>query len=181
MREQHGFTLVELIVTVAISALMLSMAVPSLDGLLSGARQTGAINDFVTSVHRARSTAITENTRVTLCPSRSGADCEKVAWSDGWIAFADVDSDQSVDASDKIISIAAATPGVTIQSPEFPNGLLYRPNGRVTGDTETAGIFGSFTVCDNRGIRSGKVMIVDFSGRPRLSETNPDGTAPNCG
>jgi type IV fimbrial biogenesis protein FimT len=181
MQKQHGFTLVELMATVAISALMLSMAVPALDGLLSGARQTGAINDFVTSVHRARSTAITENTRVTLCPSSNGEDCEKVAWSDGWIAFADADSDQIVDASEKIISIASGTPGVTIRSPEFANGLLYRPNGRVTGDAETVGVFGSFTVCDNRGVRSGKVMIVDFSGRPRLSETNPDGTAPNCG
>ena len=181
MQKQHGFTLVELMVAVAISAIALSMAVPALDGFLSGARQTGAINDFVTSVHRARSTAITENTRVTLCPSRSGSNCEDVAWHEGWIAFADEDSDYAVDNSEKIVSIASAAHGVTIKSAEFPNGLLYRPNGRVTNDDETAGTFGAFTVCDNRGHRDAKVMIVDFSGRPTLSETNPDGSLPNCG
>ena len=181
MHKQHGFTLIELMISVAIAALTLSMAVPALGGFLSGARQTGAINDFVTSVHRARSTAISKNTRVTLCPSRSGSECEDVAWHEGWIAFADTDSDHTVDDSEKIISIASATVGVTIQTSEFASGLHYRPNGRATKDDETAGIFGAFTVCDDRGVRRAKVMIVDFSGRPRLSETNADGTAPHCG
>ena len=181
MRRQQGFTLVELLGTVAIAAITLSLAVPALDGFLSGARQTGAINDFVTSVHRARSTAITENTRVTLCPSRSGSTCEDVAWHNGWIVFADENSDQVVDDSDKIISIASAITGVTIESAEFASGLLYRPNGRLTSDDETAGTFGAFTVCDNSGKRRAKVMIVDYSGRPTLSETKPDGSLPNCG
>ena len=180
MRKQHGFTLVELMVAVAISAIALSLAVPALDGFLSGARQTGAINDFVTSVHRARSTAITENRRVTLCPSRSGSNCEDVAWHEGWIAFADDDSDQIIDDNEKVISIASTATGVTIESSEFASGLLYRPNGRISSDDETAGTFGAFTVCDNRGNRRAKVMIVDFSGRPHLSETNADGSAPNC-
>ena len=180
MRKQQGFTLVELMVTLAVSAIALSMAVPALDSFLSGARQTGAINDFVTSVHRARSTAITENRRVTLCPSRTGSNCEDVAWHDGWIAFADDDSDQVVDDNEKVISIASATAGVTIKSSEFAGGLQYRPNGRISNDDETAGTFGAFTVCDNRGNRRAKVMVVDFSGRPNLSETNPDGSAPDC-
>lgn len=181
MHKQHGFTLVELMVAVAISAIALSMAVPALDGFLSGARQTGAINDFVTSVHRARSTAITDNTRITLCPSSDGANCEDAKWHEGWIAFADVDNDYTVDENEKVVSVASAAVGVTIESSEFASGLLYRPNGRVTSDDETAGTFGSFTVCDNRGNRRAKVMIVDFSGRPHLSDTNADGSAPNCG
>ena len=98
MRRQNGFTLIELLIAMALTALLLSMAVPAMNVFTSNARQTGAINDFVSSMHLARSTAITTNTRVTLCASASGNDCDGVAWTDGWIVFGDPDSDQDVDA-----------------------------------------------------------------------------------
>lgn len=179
MKAESGFTLIELMIAVALTGLLLSMAVPAMTMFVSNARQTGAINDFVSSMHAARSTAITTNTRVTICPSAGGNDCEAVTWDQGWIVFGDRDSDRVVDAGEAIVSAGAGTDGLAIQSSEFPQFLMYRPNGRVM-NAALDGSSGEFTVCDNRGADHAKVLIVDLSGRPRLSEYLADGSPPAC-
>lgn len=179
MRRQDGFTLIELMIAVALTALLMSMAVPAMDLFVSNARQTGAINDFVSSMHLARSTAITTNTRVTLCPSANGVTCEAIDWDRGWIVFADLDSDQIVDLNETITSKSEGINNLSIESVEFANFLLYRPNGRVM-NAAINGSAGEFTVCDNRGAGHAKVMIIELSGRPRLSKKLADGSAPTC-
>lgn len=177
--RQHGFTLIELMIAIALTGLLLSMAVPAMDLFVSNARQTSAINDFVSSMHIARSTAITTNTRVTLCPSANGVTCENIDWDRGWIVFADLDSDQIVDLNETITSKTAGVDDLSIGSVEFANFLLYRPNGRVM-NAAVNGSAGEFTVCDERGADHAKVMIIELSGRPRLSEKLADGSAPSC-
>jgi type IV fimbrial biogenesis protein FimT len=179
MRRENGFTLIELMIAVGLTGLLLSMAVPALDIFVSNARQTGAINDFVSSIHQARSTAITTNARVTICPSAGGANCEAVGWSEGWIVFSDPDSDRFVDADERIIAASGSVVGLTIQSAEFGTFLMYRPNGRVM-NAALNGSSGAFTVCDDRGAAHAKVMILDLSGRPSLSRTMVDGSSPSC-
>ena len=179
MRRENGFTLIELMIAVGLTGLLLSMAVPALDIFVSNARQTGAINDFVSTIHQARSTAVTTNTRVTICPSAGGTDCESVGWNAGWIMFSDPDSDRKVDTDETVLSASGAVDGLTIQSSEFGTFLMYRPNGRVM-NASLNGSSGAFTVCDDRGASHAKVMIIDLSGRPRLSRTMADGTTPSC-
>jgi type IV fimbrial biogenesis protein FimT len=179
MNREKGFTLIELMIAVGLAALLLSMAVPALDMFTSNARQTGAINDFVSSMHVARSTAITTNFRVTVCASAGGTNCETVSWDQGWIVFGDRDSDQAVDGDEVIVAASDGIDGLSIQSGEFGQFLMYRPNGRVM-NASVNGNSGQFTVCDNRGTEYAKVLIVDLSGRPRLSKYLADGTAPVC-
>jgi len=179
MRSNGGFTLIELMIAIALVAILLATAVPALDDLTNNARQTGAVNEFIAAIHMARNTAITTNSRVTMCPSAGGVNCELTAWDNGWIVFGDRNSNGSLDAGETIVTASAALDGLTIQSGQFPQFLSYRPNGRamtaaVTGNT------GEFAVCDNRGVEHAKVVIVDLSGRPRISSTRADGTAPNC-
>lgn len=179
MRRQRGFTLIELMIAVGLTGLLLSMAVPAMDIFVSNARQTGAFNDFVSTIHQARSAAVTTNTRVTMCPSAGGDDCESVGWDRGWIAFADLDSDRNVDNDETIIVASGPVEGLTIASGEFATFMTYRPNGRVM-NASLNGSSGAFTLCDKRGADSAKVMIIDLSGRPRYSETMADGSAPSC-
>jgi len=179
MRRQSGFTLIELLIAIAVTGLLLSMSVPAMDLFVSNARQTSAINDFVSSMHIARSTAITTNTRVTLCPSANGVTCEASNWDRGWIVFADLDSDQIVDINETVTSKTGGIDNLSIESAEFPNFLLYRPNGRVM-NAAVNGSAGEFTVCDERGADRAKVMIIELSGRPRLSKKLADGSAPGC-
>lgn len=179
MRQQRGFTLIELMIGIGLMALLLSMAVPALDLFVSNARQTGAVNDFVSSMHLARSAAITTNTRVTICASSNGASCQPVDWDQGWIVFSDLDSDQSLDNDENIISQSAAIDELSIQSNEFSRFIMYRPNGRVM-NASVDGNSGQFIVCDDRGADRAKVLIVDLSGRPRVSKTLADGSSPSC-
>jgi type IV fimbrial biogenesis protein FimT len=179
MRRDSGFTLIELMIAVALVAILLATAVPALDDFTNDARQTGAINDFISSIHIARNTAITTNSRVTMCASASGANCEAASWDSGWIVFADLNSNGSLDAGETIASASAAVDGLNIQSGEFPAALMYRPNGRAMTNALT-GNSGEFTVCDFRGAEHAKVILVELSGRPRMSETKANGTSPSC-
>lgn len=179
MRRQGGFTLIELMIAVGLTGLLLSMAVPAMDVFVSNARQTGAFNDFVSTIHQARSTAVTTNTRVTICPSSNGTNCEAVSWNNGWIMFADPDSDRNVDVNETVIAANGPVDGLTMVSSEFATFVMYRPNGRVM-NASLNGSSGAFTLCDKRGADHAKVMIIDLSGRPRLSKTMADGSAPSC-
>ena len=106
MRQEHGFTLIEMMVGIGLMALLLSMAVPALQMFSNNARQTGAVNDFVSSMHAARSTAITTNSRVTVCPSITGLGCAAVSWDQGWIVFTDPNSDQIFDVGETSFHMA---------------------------------------------------------------------------
>lgn len=179
MRREQGFTLIELMIAVGLTGLLLSMAVPALDMFISNARQTGAINDFVSTIHQARSTAVTTNARVTICPSSTGAGCENVSWDQGWMAFADPDSDRVVDPGETILATAEGVDGLNITSSEFSAFMTYRPNGRVA-NASVNGSAGAFTVCDRRGASRARVMLVELSGRPRQSKKLADGSTPTC-
>ena len=179
MRRDDGFTLIELMIAIALVAILLATAVPALDDFTNDARQTGAINDFISSIHLARNTAITTNSRVTMCASASGTNCELTSWDSGWIVFGDLNNNGAVDAGENIVSAAVAVEGLSVQSGEFPASLMYRPNGRAMTAALT-GNSGEFTVCDFRGADYAKVILVEISGRPRMSEKKANGLPPSC-
>lgn len=179
MKRENGFTLIELMITLAVAGLVLSMAVPALNSFTNNSKRSSAVNDFVSSMHLARNTAITTNSRVTICASSDAADCEVVTWDSGWIVFNDINSNQSVDAGEAIVGSSDGLDSVTVQSGEYGNFMMYRPNGRAMNATVN-GNSGEFTVCDTRGAGHAKVIIVELSGRPRLSDYQADGQPPAC-
>ena len=77
------------------------------------------------------------------------------------------------------MSTADGVESLSVVSAEFPAFILYRPNGRVM-NASVNGSAGEFTVCDERGADRAKVMIIELSGRPRMSEKLADGSAPSC-
>ena len=180
MKRESGFTLLELMITLAIGGLLLSMAVPALQSFTNNSKRSSAVNDFVSSMHLARNTAITTNARVTICASSNTTSCENVAWNSGWIVFGDSNSNQSVDAGEVVFSATGRLDRVTLQSGQFGDFIMYRPNGRAM-NAAVNGNTGQFTVCDKRGPEYAKVVIVELSGRPRLSDHQTNGQPPVCG
>lgn len=108
-RRQAGFTLVELMVVVALVAIVASVATPSLRGMLVRNRTAAASNEFVSSVLRARSEAVSRNACVTLCRSTLEAtppQCDAGDdWRVGWIAFVNASCDAAATQpqSDRIV------------------------------------------------------------------------------
>ena len=179
MRRQKGFTLIELLTTIGIAALLISMAVPSMQTFSQNSRQTTAVNDLVSGMHLARNTAITTNTRVTICPSSNASSCQSVTWDKGFIAFVDRDSDQTVDADETIIRTGSAVETMTISSGQYSNYLMYRPNGRAMQAT-VGQTTGQFSACDQRGSAHAKMIQIDLSGRPRVLDAKADGISVSC-
>lgn len=93
MNRQHGFTLIELMITLAIAAIVLAIGVPSFQAMMRNNRVIANTNDFLSSLNLARSEAIKRGVgwRVVLCPG-TAAGCAGAAWGNGWIVFVDADA-----------------------------------------------------------------------------------------
>ncbi|WP_372015317.1 GspH/FimT family pseudopilin [Pseudoxanthomonas sp. 10H] len=88
MSRQRGFTLVELMVTVAVLAILVGLATPSFTSVINSNRLTSQANEFMADLQLARSEAVRRNRTVRLCRSADGATCAAGAgdWT-SWIVI----------------------------------------------------------------------------------------------
>jgi type IV fimbrial biogenesis protein FimT len=180
MTRQKGFTLIELLTTLGVATILLSVAIPGMQEFRKNSRQTGGINELVSGMRIARNTAITTNTRVTVCASENGSACQSVGWEKGWIAFVDQDADRTLDTDESVIRAGSGKDGLTIKSSQFSNNFVFRPNGRVMGASLSQNS-GQFTICDDRGVEDAKAIVIDFSGRPRsIHDASGSGLTLSC-
>jgi len=86
-RSEHGFTLVELMITIAILAIVMSLAVPAFRNMIQENRATTAANELVSALALARSEAIARNRPITVCRRKANtAECESgTNWGTGWL------------------------------------------------------------------------------------------------
>ena len=87
-----GFTIVELMVTVAVLAVLLALAVPNFNDASLSARLSSFANSLVASAQVARSEAIKRNSTIRLCASSDGATCDGADWEEGWIVLTQDDA-----------------------------------------------------------------------------------------
>lgn len=113
--RSRGLTLIELLVTLAVLVVLLTVAVPGMRNLVKNNRLVAATNALVTSLAYARSEAIKRGRPVTVCASSDGATCDGSPWQSGWIVFVDGATAGTVDGADAILRAhGGAADGVTI-------------------------------------------------------------------
>lgn len=84
----RGFTLVELVVTIAVLAISLSIAIPSFQNAILNSKLGSSADSLAASARLAHSEAIKRNAAVTLCVSSNGTSCATGGWEQGWIVLA---------------------------------------------------------------------------------------------
>ena len=88
--KRSGFTIVELMITLALGALILTLGVPAYQGLVERSQLTSNINQFISSLALARSEAVKRKQRIAICPSINGTTCDTSSngeYESGWIIY----------------------------------------------------------------------------------------------
>ena len=179
-RRACGFTLVELMITIAVAAILLALAAPSFTRLIANTRETSAVNSLLNALVYARNTALRSGEPVTVCPiaTPTAAACSASAdWNTGW----GVISAPAGAASVLLASGNLGARGVTVSASGGVIPLVFTPRGLVTG-LPAAGT-NLFTVCDNRGAAYARSVLVNTGGYVQTSHTpgqDPDGAALTC-
>lgn len=159
MRSNHpGFSLIELMVTIAVAAVLLAVAAPSFnDATLSG-KLTSYANNLVASAALARAESIKRNATVTLCVSSNGSSCASSgSWEDGWIVVLS-------DGTTIIQAQPTAVSGYKITEASSKRSLTFQPTG-VGATTAT------LTVCRATPTVGSQERVVSISATGRASVT----------
>ncbi len=160
----RGFTLVELMVSLLVLAILLGLAVPSFRDASLSSRLTGYANDLVSSVQIARSEAIKRNLTVTLCASVNGSTCAAgVGWEVGWIILAPRPS--SIATLDVVDRHEPLTDEFIIDEADGLTELTFPPT--VLGTTPA-----TFTVCREEPVgKQEREVTVTLSGATSVEIT----------
>jgi type IV fimbrial biogenesis protein FimT len=138
--RQRGFTLVELIVVLAILAIGVSFALPEMSTFLRRSEISNVTNELISGVNFARVEAIKRSAPVVLCPSNNGTTCTNTSgvWDDGYIVFVDANANgnrqtAATDGEDLIRYVGRFGRDVTVQSSGGASRVRFAPNGLMSG------------------------------------------------
>ena len=170
-RHQRGRTLVELVVALAIGAVLVALAMPAYHHWIARQEQSNAATALLAALSLARTEAMKRGLRVDLCPSDDGAVCSATGrWENGWIVFADADRNGHRGPAEDVVRVEAAMrPGVSIRG--------NKPVASYVSFTDTGHArlasgalqMGSFDIC-RRGQSLLQVVLAN-GGRARLQPT----------
>jgi type IV fimbrial biogenesis protein FimT len=165
MRRSHGVTLIELIMTLGVVAILASVAGPSFSDVRHNAGRTTTVNGFLHGLFLARSEAIKRGQVVTVCRSSDGSTCadnRAGEWQDGWMIFVNKDRDETPqrDADEDVLLVHEGWSGGTISSNR--GSYSFRPY-------QQAVVNGTIVFCDPRGSQHARAIIISHTGRPRVA------------
>ncbi|MCK5829678.1 MAG: GspH/FimT family pseudopilin [Methylococcales bacterium] len=169
--NNQGFTLLELMVTLAIAGIIMVIGIPSFNDTIKNTRLTSNINELVASLNYARSEAVKRNMLVSIKKSAT-------QWESGWNVFTDLNGDGNKGVGDIMLRTYGAVPSsFTLRG--SANSLTYQASGMLNGGTA---VF--FVLCDNSDgnnlpeARSSKLVIVNAVGRAGLGKDSDSNNIP---
>jgi len=175
MKKHSGFTILELVITVAIVAVLVAFAAPAVFDMVKNNRLRGQAFELVNAINLARGEAAKYKLPTVLCrvanPTASLPQCNTGTantWTTGYILFVDADDDAQLDSSETLLRAI---------EPPSGNQFAIKTNStcdrnlqiNTDGTTNEGGSVAQFTLCDDRGGKRGRRIDVLPVGRPRIS------------
>ena len=183
VRTQRGFTLTELMVTVAVAGVLAMVAVPNMRTFVQNGRLSSASNDLLRSFNLARTEAIKHQTNVAVCasalPTAAAPTCSYGAFN-GWIVFQDNNFTWQIpnDGQPIFERHVLLDTSVTVKTDKDGIGMYL-----ATGFASPAGVkrpTGNIVLCDIRGNQMvgtnsvERAVLIAASGRARVSAVGTD-------
>ena len=172
MKKKSGFTLLELIITVALIGIVTALALPGMRAFSQNDRLTTNINTMIGHLAYARSEAVKNSSQVSICISSNSTNCLGASWEDGWIVYVDADGNGSfvedTTTGEVILRANQALDHGNNFTSTYGNQVTYDNRGFVTAT-------GSFLLCDARSGDFGKTITISNTGRVRFED---DSTCP---
>jgi type IV fimbrial biogenesis protein FimT len=203
-RIHRGFTLIELMITVLVGVILVSLAIPSFETVFNSGRITGQANEFVATLQLARMEAIRRNAHVVVCPSANGTSCAATTavWT-GWIAFVDDGGasnnftnggnkaaasgdagDTKIDNGETVIRSGLVNTQLTVQSSAAIDGstggaITFHSDG-MARDVNGNPLTGSFSICmpTTHPQQNLSYVTINTGGRIAVIRHNGGGSCP---
>lgn len=188
--SQHGLTLIELMIGLAVGAVLLSLAIPNFASLVEKNRIAADTNSLATALNTARNAAVERETWIVLCPSdqpdATDAQCKTGAaaakdWSSGWLMYAFTtvtpsmnltQTDFDYQSSNTNYTLLQRNTGTYTQNVLNYNEaagdrhLIYRLDGTLKDASTTR-----FSICDSNKEATGKLITISAVGQTSISNT----------
>lgn len=173
MRCARGFTLLELVVTIAVLAVLTAVAFPSFESSFRTNRVATATNELLASLSLARSEAVRVNGTAGICASKDGSTCDD-KWESGWLEWRDNNGNGSLDQGEDVLGYTQAKKKIQIRS-ETNKPLVFDGHGRLKANNQSP-ITGSGQhlyikpdVC-TEGMKNQRKVTVNASGQIKISK-----------
>ncbi len=175
LRRLRGFTLVELMVVVAIAAILALMAAPSFTETINRTRRKTYSNQLFEDLAVARNEAIKRGVPVTVCPSTDGESCaDNDSWVTGWIVFVDVATTGERDAStEALLKFHEPLASGWTATKNGANYVTYGPLGIPLGVSNfTLAICPTSAACTDETDANQTNLVMNTLGRVRIDSYN---------
>lgn len=160
-----GFTLIELVVTLAVAGIIAAMAVPAMQAMVRSGRLSSVTEEMAAAMQVARSEAIRRSAMVTVCGSSDGTTCANSTDWDRWIIAGrnNVASDASGAEVIEVIRDTMVPPDVSLTGPAA--GVRFNPSGLLNAETALSVCVPTASTDENQ-----RIVTVMISGAARTAK-----------
>lgn len=178
MPRQRGFTMVELMVTITVLGVLMAIAAPSFVDFMRRNQVTSTTNEFLTTLRMARSTAITRNLFVSVCPSANATAAKPSCsnskdFSTGYLVYVASAPGKTYEDGNELLRVNEGADRVSIMVPDAAKIITFSPRGASTIGTFSAMLcarHGDEAVGETTLRVTGRRFDVQASGRTGIVE-----------